>query len=463
MIRGVFFVAAMAAMPKIFGQPTVQLVPVMNTGVYITDVVHAGDDRLFVVAKNGVIRIIQDGQLLPTPFLDINAQTWGSGELGCLGLAFDPLYEENGWFYVHYTANPGTVENRVSRFTVSSNDPNIAHSASEQILWSYPQPAIIHKGGDLEFGPDGSLYISLGDAGTFVGAQDLTNPYGSILRIDVSGADEYSIPPDNPFADATGDTLPEIWAYGLRNPYRITIDTVTDLLWIADVGWQSWEEVNVWPIADNSAPNYGWPCKEGIETVPGAPGCDSPPASIDPIHVQPNGSPWCAIIGGRVYRGGAFPSLYGRYIYSDHCAGLIHSLRPDGNAGWIDEELASGLNFGITTIGNDVDGELYLGMSNGMLYRIIDPLFVDVHENEELPITIFPNPANDLLSLHVASSTETTFNIFDAGGRLAMQVTSNGTSAVTMDVSTLHEGVYSIQGNSADGKTTQVRKLVVIR
>ena len=447
-MRNLLSVAATVATLGAGAQPVVELVPVMNTQIYITDIVHAGDDRVFVVAKNGIIRIIEDSVLLPQPFLDINAQTWGSGELGCLGLAFDPLYEQNGRFYVHYTANPGTVLNRISRFTVSA-DPNVADPLSEEILWTYPQPAIIHKGGDLEFGPDGLLYISLGDAGTYVGSQDVSNPYGSILRIDVSGDQGYTIPPDNPFATASADTLPEIWAYGLRNPYRFTIDPVTGMMWIGDVGWQSWEEIDVWPIADNTAPNFGWPCMEGNDIVPNAPGCEMAPPFIDPVQVQPNGAPWCAIIGGRVYRGSAYPSLYGRYIYADHCAGLIHSLRPDGNEGYINEELASGLNFGMTTIGNDVDGELYLGMSNGMLYRIVDPLSVGMGTVVGTSLEVFPNPTSDHITIR-GMQAGTRVALLDAQGRPIIEE-QIGDEHHYMHLADLPAGIYTLISRDMEG------------
>jgi glucose/arabinose dehydrogenase len=250
-MKQLFALAALLPVIALHAQNPVQLkLNTWATGLTKpVDIAHCGDSRLFVVRQAGVIRIVTDSNtVLPTPFLNIqNVVNDVNNEQGLLGLAFDPDYANNGFFYVHYTGGSGNGNSVVSRFTVSA-DSNIADAGSEVVLYTWPQPFSNHNGGDLDFGPDGNLYIALGDGGSggdpLGNAQDLTDPLGDILRIHPEPDSTYSIPLDNPWVNAGGDTLPEIWASGLRNPFRFGFDRLTGDIWIGDVGQNAWEEMH---------------------------------------------------------------------------------------------------------------------------------------------------------------------------------------------------------------------------
>lgn len=359
---------------------TVDLVP-WATGIpYITDMASCGDGRLFVVTQGGSIRIVTDSMtVLPTPFLNIYWLVYFSGEQGLIGLTFDPDYANNGYFYVNYTQPYAAGHNTIiSRFSVSAEDPNVADPNSEVVLMSIPQPGIIHKGGDLEFGPDGYLYLSIGDGGPQGdpgnNAQNLNSRLGKILRIDVHPDGTWSAPPDNPFVNAVGDTLPEIYAYGVRNPFRLGLDHVTGDLWFGDVGQSSYEEVN-YMRGDTSGENFGWRCYEG--NMPYLPsGCPADSLLAFPVATHANilnGGSFCAIIGGKVYRGSRFPRLYGRYLYTDYCSGEVRSILPAEGGGWVNELLlASGLA-GNTCMDEGSTGELFLANQiTQMVYKVVD-------------------------------------------------------------------------------------------
>ncbi len=344
------------------------------------DIAHCGDSRLFVVRQPGVIRIITDSNtVLTTPFLNIQSIVNDTyNEQGLLGMAFDPDYANNGFFYVHYTGGTGIGYSVVSRFSVSA-DSNVADPNSEQILFTWTQPFENHNGGDLDFGPDGNLYISLGDGGSggdpYGNAQDPTDPLGNILRIHPEPDSTYSIPSDNPWANAGGDTLPEIWASGLRNPFRFGFDRLTGDVWIGDVGQNAWEEVDFWPAGTIGSPNFGWRCYEGDVSY-NTNGCQPQSYYTPPVTVHQNvaiGGAWCSSIGGRVYRGTTFPRLYGRYIYTDYCAGQFWSLTPDGQGGWVDQNLLSSGVQGYVCIAEGYDGTLYAcNQATGVVSKIVD-------------------------------------------------------------------------------------------
>ena len=358
----------------------VDLVP-WATGIpYITEMASCGDSRLFAATQGGSIFIVTDSMtVLPTPFLNIYWLVYFSGEQGLIGLTFDPDYATNGYFYVNYTQPFAAGHNTiVSRFTVSSEDPNVADPTSEVVLMSIPQPGIIHKAGDLEFGPDGYLYLSIGDGGPqgdpANSAQNLNSRLGKILRIDVHADGTWGIPPSNPFATAVSDTLPEIYAYGVRNPFRIDVDPVTSDLWFGDVGQSSFEEVNRMP-SDTSGVNFGWRCYEGnMPNITG--GCPADSLLAFPVVTHANilnGGDFCAVIGGKVYRGGKYPRLYGRYIYTDYCSGAIRSITPTDSGTWNDESLRPGGLAGNTCISLDNTGELFLSNQiTQTIYKITD-------------------------------------------------------------------------------------------
>jgi glucose/arabinose dehydrogenase len=331
----------------------------------------AGDPRLFIVEKGGAIRIVHNGALLPTPFLDLSAKVSTGREQGLLGLAFDPEYAANGRFIVHYTDVAG--DTRVSSFRVSQ-DPNLADAASELAILGVDQPFPNHNGGQVLFGPDGYLYLTLGDGGSSGDpgnrAQSLADLLGSILRIQPLETGGYAVPADNPFA-GTPDARPEIWSYGLRNPWRVDFDAATGDLYVADVGESRWEEVSVSTAAAGAGrgANFGWRIMEGPECF-GASSCDE--SELELPLVSYGHDDGCSITGGFVYRGAAIPELQGHYFYSDYCAGFVRSFRlEDGVA--VDQyqwpTLAPGS--GVPGFGRDAAGELYILGTDGAVYRIV--------------------------------------------------------------------------------------------
>ncbi|MFZ0547672.1 MAG: PQQ-dependent sugar dehydrogenase [Candidatus Promineifilaceae bacterium] len=368
--------------------PNIGLSPFAVVDFSPTDVTNSGvtgDERLFVTLQDGRISVIEaDGTVQATPFLSITDRVSGGGELGLLSLTFDPDYDTNGYFYVNYTHQEDSqIYSRVSRFSVSGN-PNAADPNSEFIILSVEQPGPDNNGGDLLFGPDGYLYIGLGDGEDDQDndnrAQDPQELLGKLLRIDTSATTSttnYLIPNDNPFVGDPG-TLDEIWAMGLRNPWRFSFDSATGDLYLADVGYETSEEVNYQPAASSGGENYGWRCYEGNNAFNTA-GC-GPMGDYDfPIHTYNHNLPGCAVVGGYVYRGSDYPDLVGHYFFADYCFGHVWSL--DTNNG---QQLAVNENFGnvlFTSFGEDINGELYVtDLLNNTIYQI-----VETAENSYLP------------------------------------------------------------------------------
>jgi glucose/arabinose dehydrogenase len=328
--------------------------------------------RLFIVEKGGAIRIVKDGALLPTPFLDLSGRVSTGAEQGLFGLAFDPAYAANGRFVVHYTDVAGNTV--VSLFRVGADDPDRADPSSEVVLLTAEQPFANHNGGQILFGPDGMLYVGLGDGGGGDDpggrGQSLTDLLGDILRVDVRGGTSYTVPPDNPFVGRT-DARPEIWSFGLRNPWRFTFDPATGDLYIADVGQSAWEEVDVVTAAQGAGrgANFGWSVMEGRHCYTD-PGCD--PSQFTLPVVEYSHDKGCSITGGFVYRGAAIPALQGHYFYADYCQGWVRSFRlQDGQAvepqAW--PTLAPG--GAVPGFGQDAAGELYVMNAEGRVFRIV--------------------------------------------------------------------------------------------
>lgn len=325
-------------------------------------ITHAGDasGRLFITLRGGQIKIFdptQNPAVLPTPFLDISSLVSCCGERGLLGLAFHPNYATNGFFYVNYTNLAGNTV--VARYRVSA-DPNRAILTSARPILRVTQPFANHNGGQLAFGPDGFLYIGLGDGG-FGGdpgnrAQDLGTRLGKILRIDVNGPLRYAIPADNPFVGTPG-ALPEIWAYGLRNPWRFSFDRKTGDLFIGDVGQASFEEVDFQRASSLGGENYGWRRMEGRHCFDPATGCNDGSLKL-PILEYSHAQGRCAIIGGYRYRGTAIPQLAGRYLFGDFCNGRIWGARFVRGVGWR-TNLLQATTAQISAFGEDQNGELY--------------------------------------------------------------------------------------------------------
>lgn len=314
-----------------------------------------GSGRLFIIEKYGVIRVYENGQLRNEPFLDIADRVDDrSNEMGLLGLAFHPNHESNGYFFVNYTGEGG--DTRISRFQANGD---FAGSNSETVLLVIEQPFPNHNGGALAFGPDGYLYAGLGDGGLagdpHKNGQNTSSLLGKILRIDVNNGDPYTIPADNPFGN-------EVWAYGLRNPWRISFDRVTGDLWIGDVGQGDWEEIDYLPAGSPGGANFGWSIMEGNHGYDGNP----QPGLILPA-AEYNHNEGCSVTGGYVYRG-AMPEWDGIYLYGDYCSGIIWGLiRSDG--GWQAQRLFEA-DGSITSFGQDESGEIYLTTDNGNVYQL---------------------------------------------------------------------------------------------
>jgi glucose/arabinose dehydrogenase len=341
-----------------------------------TYVTHAGDGtgRLFVVEQPGRIRIMANGQLVEQPFLDItNLVSTNGNERGLFSVAFHPQYAANGQFFVDYTrrSDGATV---IARYKVSPGDPNVAALDSATPLLLIPQPQANHNGGQLQFGPDGYLYIGMGDGGgqgdqhgSIGNGQALTTLLGKLLRIDVTDVDTYTVPASNPFA-RTPNARPEIWAFGLRNPWRFSFDRGTGALYIADVGQDAYEEVDVQPASSKGGENYGWRIMEGDHCYNPQNNCDRSGLTM-PIVEYSHAVGGCSVTGGYVYRGSAYPWLDGVYFFGDYCSGLIWSLARDASGKWeMTQRLDSGLS--ISSFGEDEPGELYVVDLNGAVYRL---------------------------------------------------------------------------------------------
>jgi glucose/arabinose dehydrogenase len=328
----------------------------------------AGDARLFVVEQPGRIRVVEGGSLLPAPFLDITDRVGVGGERGLLSVAFHPQYASNGFLYVNYTDRAG--DTRVERYRVSA-DRNRADAASAQLVIGIDQPFANHNGGLVAFGPDGKLYIGMGDGGgggdPLETGQDPMQLLGKMLRLDVDAAQPYAIPAGNPYAGRT-DGRPEIWALGVRNPWRFSWDRAANLLYVADVGQNRLEEINAVPAGQAGA-NYGWDLMEGSDCFEPRTGCDR--AGLVVPVVEYTHDDGCSVTGGFVYRGQDIPALRGHYLYSDYCQGWIRSFRHDGGQA-ADARTWDVQNVGnVTSFGEDSRGELYVLSSGGGVYRIV--------------------------------------------------------------------------------------------
>lgn len=334
-----------------------------------------GSNRLFIVEKGGVIRIFAKGALLDRPFLDLTSKVDSSGsEQGLLGLAFAPDYRTSGLFYLDYIDTNGNTV--VARFKVS-DDPDVADPGSEAIILRQEQPYPNHNGGQLAFGPDGYLYIGFGDGGSEGDPQGNGQKHdtwlGKILRIDVDPAHKpadaaYAVPKDNPFIGEDG-FKPEIWAYGLRNPWRFSFDKQTGDLYIADVGQNTLEEIDFQPANDKGGENYGWSIMEGTDCYQ-TENCDKSGLTM-PVAEYTHQEGGCSVTGGFVYRGGQFPSLQGVYFFADYCSGTLWGLGRNANGKWV-KSSPTETNAAVSSFGEDEQGELYVcDLNAGILYHLV--------------------------------------------------------------------------------------------
>lgn len=343
--------------------------------------------RLIVAQRDGVIRLIENGQLVATPYLDISGRVLSGGERGLLGVAFHPSFAQNGRFFVHYSGDGTTAPNGstvISEFvagTQAAPSPNAdtADPGSESVLLTVAQPYSNHNGGSIEFKPGGgnNLFIGLGDGGSGGDPQNngqtLSTLLGKILRIDVDGSapgKNYGIPSGNM---SGANVEPEIWSYGVRNPWRTTFDPCTGDMYVADVGQNQWEEINVEPANKGSGSNYGWRVMEGTHCYNPSSGCDQS-GKVLPVAEYDHSS-GCSVTGGHVYRGSSIAWLRGTYIYADYCSGRFWSFAWNGSQATGLAEITDDINpsaavKNITSFGQDAAGEIYVTSFNGQVYRI---------------------------------------------------------------------------------------------
>jgi glucose/arabinose dehydrogenase len=328
-----------------------------------------GSNRMFIVEQAGRIRVMRNGRLAEQPFLDLHGEVSCCGERGLLSMAFHPRFAETGWFFVSYTNTAG--DTRAVRYQVTPPSADVADPASGQTILAVDQPAANHNGGLVLFGPDGYLYIGLGDGGggNSDNGQDLGTLLGKILRIDVDHPASdlpYSIPPDNPFVTTPG-ARSEIWALGLRNPWRFSFDRATGDLWIGDVGSALYEEINFQPSGSQGGENYGWDLMEGTHCRH-ANGCDRLGLVLPVSGFDRNEG--CVVTGGYVYRGHAIPHLAGTYLFADYCSGDVWGLRATNAGEWQRiGPVSTGLR--IVSFAEDANGELYLVDLEGGIYQIV--------------------------------------------------------------------------------------------
>jgi glucose/arabinose dehydrogenase len=324
-----------------------------------------GSNRLFVLERAGLVRVADpNGQVRPTPFLDLRKQVSLGAEQGLLGLAFHPAFAQNGYVYVDYTAKDWSVQ--VIRYRVSPEHPNVVDPATAQVVLAVPKQSKYHNGGMLAFGPDGYLYVSLGDDEVSESAQDLGTLFGKILRLDVDSTEPYAVPPSNPFANRA-EARGEIWSYGLRNPWRLSFDRATGDLWIGDVGDAMWEEVDFQPASSRGGENYGWPMYEGFQCMQ-ADQCDVDGLVAPLVTYGHNMN--CCVIGGYVYRGASAPELIGTYLFGDLCTGGVFALDGSADQGWTRLELGY-QPIKISSFGEDPAGEVYVvDIQGGAMYKV---------------------------------------------------------------------------------------------
>jgi len=343
----------------------IEIISGLKNPLYLT---HSGDGsgRLFIVEQDGLIRILENGGLVETPFFDMTALVNRDGsERGLLGLAFHPQYRDNGRFFINYTALDG--KNTVAEYQISGDDPNQADADSAQIILALDDPYPNHNAGQLAFGPDGYLYVGAGDGGSagdpHGNGQNGRALLGKMLRLDMDSGDLYAIPPDNPFI-GNPDFTPEIWAYGLRNPWRYSFDRQTGDLYIADVGQNAWEEINFQPATSTGGENYGWNVYEGSHPFEAG----DAPRAIMPI-AEYGHADGCSVTGGYVYRGATLPDLQGVYLFGDFCSGTIWATERDTADNW---QMRVLMNSGkpISSFGEDEAGELYLVDYGGNILRL---------------------------------------------------------------------------------------------
>lgn len=431
------------------------------------EITHAGDSRLFVVQKGGLIRILNaNGTINATPFLNLSSIITTNGERGLLGLAFHPDYTTNGYFFVNYTNTSGNTV--IARYAVDSGNPDIANTTGT-ILMTISQPYSNHNGGSIKFGSDGYLYIAMGDGGSggdpegyaqnlIVDASFPTRVFlGKMLRIDVNStvSPYYTIPATNPYFGQSG--LGEIWATGLRNPWKFSFNRLNGDLWIADVGQSAVEEINkvVNPLP-NTGINFGWRCYEGNSTY-NTSGCAPAGTMTFPFAEYARSGGACSVTGGYFYTGSTYPNFQNNYFFTDYCDDKIRMVN---SAGVITATTSfSGNNF--VTFGEDMNGELYIaGISSGTVYKIIDSS-LSSSDFENNGFSLFPNPAKETFTLKSSTANlSTSISVFDLTGKLLFTKELNDSPENTIAITSLSKGIYLVSVETTNG-TNYTTKLVI--
>lgn len=423
------------------------------------DIQNAGDSRLFIVEQNGVIKILnENGTTNTTPFLDIDSQVSSGGERGLLSVAFHPEYATNGYFYVNFTDNSGATQ--ISRFTVNATDPDIADVSTQLNLLNIPQPFSNHNGGCIEFGPDGYLYIGTGDGGAGGDpgnrSQNLQELLGKMLRIDVnttSGGNNYGIPADNPFV-SNASAYDEIWAYGLRNPWRFSFDTTTNNLWIGDVGQNSTEEIDRVSILTNGY-NFGWRCYEGSDPF-NTTGCPNASTLVFPVAEYPIPPCFCNVVGGYMYRGSMYADLQDTYIFATTGDGTISTLD-------VADTLVNHGSYGGTWVsfGEDVNKELYIADISGGIYRIQGAVLSTSEFNLENSLIINPNPASENIKISTVQNNKlNAITIFDIKGNTIYTEKNISILEKEILVNSFSAGLYIVKVTTQNGN--QISKKLII-
>ncbi len=412
------FLISLVSIDKALAQPVLTFTPFATGLGPALEIVNAGDgsNRLFIAQRNGTIRVHNGTILLPTAFINLADTILDNGEQGLLSLAFHPDYETNRYFFVWYTDKEGDLT--LARYQSSAGDPNIADPNSEVVLLEIPKPGTPyftnHNGGKIAFGTDGYLYVSIGDGGSggdpFNNAQNGNLLLGKMLRLNVNNFSippYYTIPADNPYvSDPT--VRDEIWAMGLRNPWRWSWDRLTNDMWIADVGQNAWEEVNIRTAGNTGGVNYGWRCYEGTANF-NTSGCAPASSYVTPIFTYPhnNTTGGFSISGGYVYRGPAYPLLTGYYVCADYVSGNVWKIRPNGSGGWnIFQQ--SGLPGSIAGFGESENGTLYAASLSGTVYL--------VEANSSLPLRLIDITAHakkDMVKINWTTSFEENISLFE--------------------------------------------------
>jgi glucose/arabinose dehydrogenase len=457
----------------LLAQPTLGFNKIAQGLTSPVDIKNAGDGskRLFIVEQSGTIRIYRNGNVLSKPFLNVSSVVrYNGGEAGLLSIAFHPNFEQNGYFFIYYTALNWNVT--LARYRVSATNPDVANPNSGVILFSYPKPGGFHNhnGGSLQFGKDGYLYISIGDGGDagdpFNNAQNINSPFGKMLRLDinVTNAPYYKIPPDNPFVN-NPNALHSIWALGLRNPWKWGFDRQNGNMWIGDVGQDKWEEIDFRRPAQSAGSNYGWRCYEGNAAY-NTTGCRNKSTYGFPIFQYPHNTTnggFC-VIGGYVYRGSAYPQLQGYYVCADYISANAWKLKPNGAGGW-DIYLQKNVPLSLVSFGEDETGELFASSRDGNIYSITaQSSFAQSSPDSVISKTttfIYPTLVDNRTITLVLNDAFRIVRLVDMSGHEVIHKDISGiTGKLTLHLASIASGMYIVE---LVGKNTMQQKVYITK